>query len=170
MTSWTEESSLSRVEIFGQMHGTYLFAQGRDGLYIIDQHAAQERVSTRSIVKALAMLTRASSNPSAPYLWIPADDALRLNRKECRLEEVGVFQRVYGKINLSCVNNLFGWQKKNQASMNVRHAPFDQGGFIKKYRAKLKPSWCPVSGLIKANQIGRYQTAFFINLLTWQSL
>lgn len=36
------------------------------------------------------------------------------------LEEVGVFQRVYGKINLSCVNNLFGWQK-NQASMNVRH-------------------------------------------------
>ena len=29
------------------MHGTYLFAQGRDGLYIIDQHAAQERVKYR---------------------------------------------------------------------------------------------------------------------------
>ncbi|BBE41354.1 DNA mismatch repair protein MutL (plasmid) [Streptococcus dysgalactiae] len=32
------------MDYFGQMHGTYLFAQGKDGLFIIDQHAAQERV------------------------------------------------------------------------------------------------------------------------------
>lgn len=29
----------------GQMHGTYIFAQNEDGLYIIDQHAAQERIN-----------------------------------------------------------------------------------------------------------------------------
>src|SRR5699024_9131147 len=41
----TEESStFPELDYFGQMHGTYLFAQGTDGLYIIDQHAAQERV------------------------------------------------------------------------------------------------------------------------------
>ena len=28
----------------GQMHGTYIFAQNEQGLYIIDQHAAQERI------------------------------------------------------------------------------------------------------------------------------
>lgn len=28
----------------GQMHGTYIFAQNERGLYIIDQHAAQERI------------------------------------------------------------------------------------------------------------------------------
>ncbi|MFC7392626.1 DNA mismatch repair endonuclease MutL [Scopulibacillus cellulosilyticus] len=28
----------------GQMHGTYIFAQNEEGLYIIDQHAAQERI------------------------------------------------------------------------------------------------------------------------------
>ncbi len=33
-----------QLEYFGQMHGTYLFAQSQDGLYIIDQHAAQERI------------------------------------------------------------------------------------------------------------------------------
>ena len=41
----TEESStFPELDYFGQMHGTYLFAQGTDGLYIIDQHAGQERV------------------------------------------------------------------------------------------------------------------------------
>lgn len=33
-----------QLEYFGQMHGTYLFAQSKEGLYIIDQHAAQERI------------------------------------------------------------------------------------------------------------------------------
>ena len=39
-----EHSTFPELEYFGQMHGTYLFAQGNGGLYIIDQHAAQERV------------------------------------------------------------------------------------------------------------------------------
>lgn len=39
-----EQSLLPELDYFGQMHGTYLFAQGREGLYIVDQHAAQERV------------------------------------------------------------------------------------------------------------------------------
>ena len=39
-----EASTFPELEYFGQMHGTYLFAQGNGGLYIIDQHAAQERV------------------------------------------------------------------------------------------------------------------------------
>ena len=38
-----ETSTFPELEFFGQMHGTYLFAQGQGGLYIIDQHAAQER-------------------------------------------------------------------------------------------------------------------------------
>ncbi len=29
---------------FGQMHGTYLFAQNEKGFHMIDQHAAQERI------------------------------------------------------------------------------------------------------------------------------
>ena len=29
----------------GQMHGTYIFAQNDKGLYMIDQHAAQERIN-----------------------------------------------------------------------------------------------------------------------------
>src|SRR5699024_11539727 len=32
------------LEYIGQMHGTYLLTQNEEGLFIIDQHAAQERI------------------------------------------------------------------------------------------------------------------------------
>ena len=32
------------LEVVGQIHGTYIVAQMEDGFYLIDQHAAQERV------------------------------------------------------------------------------------------------------------------------------
>ncbi|MEG0381411.1 MAG: DNA mismatch repair endonuclease MutL, partial [Kurthia sp.] len=33
-----------QLEIVGQIHGTYIVAQMEDGFYLIDQHAAQERI------------------------------------------------------------------------------------------------------------------------------
>lgn len=39
-----ETTKLPRLEYIGQLMGTYLLAQNDDGLYIIDQHAAAERI------------------------------------------------------------------------------------------------------------------------------
>jgi DNA mismatch repair protein MutL len=36
---------MPKLHPIGQMHGTYIFAENEDGLYIIDQHAAQERIN-----------------------------------------------------------------------------------------------------------------------------
>ena len=39
------------LEVVGQIHGTYIVAQMEDGFYLIDQHAAQERIKYEFFVK-----------------------------------------------------------------------------------------------------------------------
>ena len=92
-----EASSFPELEFFGQMHGTYLFAQGRDGLYIIDQHAAQERVKYEEYRESIGNVDQSQQQLLVPYIFeFPADDALRLRERMALLEEVGVFLAEYG--------------------------------------------------------------------------
>ena len=92
-----ESSSFPELEFFGQMHGTYLFAQGRDGLYIIDQHAAQERVKYEEYRESIGNVDQSQQQLLVPYIFeFPADDALRLKERMPLLEEVGVFLSEYG--------------------------------------------------------------------------
>ena len=80
------------------MHGTYLFAQGRDGLYIIDQHAAQERVKYEEYRESIGNVDQSQQQLLVPYIFeFPADDALRLKGRMPLLEEVGVFLAEYGE-------------------------------------------------------------------------
>ena len=93
-----ESSSFPELEFFGQMHGTYLFAQGRDGLYIIDQHAAQERVKYEEYRESIGDVDQSQQQLLVPYIFeFPADDALRLKERMTHLEEVGVFLAEYGE-------------------------------------------------------------------------
>ena len=52
----SEEIREERVPVMypiGQMHGTYILAQNENGLYIIDQHAAQERIKSFKLMLML---------------------------------------------------------------------------------------------------------------------
>lgn len=44
---------LPKMEFIGQLYGTYILAQGDDNFYIIDQHAAAERVNYERIINEL---------------------------------------------------------------------------------------------------------------------
>jgi DNA mismatch repair protein MutL len=43
-TTTTEEQALQRHMIIGQLHKTYIMLEHPDGLYVVDQHAAHERI------------------------------------------------------------------------------------------------------------------------------
>lgn len=86
-----------QLDYFGQMHGTYLFAQSSDGLYIVDQHAAQERIKYEYFREKIGDVTADLQELLVPFvLDYPADDALKLQEKTETLQEVGIYLESFG--------------------------------------------------------------------------
>lgn len=73
----------------GQIHHTYIIAQGRDGFYVIDQHVAHERVLYEEIMATF----RASGLPSQ-ILLIPLTLELTLKEVQVIQENEELFNRL----------------------------------------------------------------------------
>ncbi|MBF0818150.1 DNA mismatch repair endonuclease MutL [Streptococcus acidominimus] len=137
-----EESSMfPELEYFGQMHGTYLFAQGKSGLYIIDQHAAQERVKYEEYRDSIGNVDSSSQQLLVPYIFdFPANDALSLKQKLDALYQVGVNLEEYG-VNQFILREHPIWMKEDE----IESAVYEMCDMllltdevsIKRYRAEL---------------------------------
>lgn len=85
------------LEYFGQMHGTYLFAQSQEGLYIIDQHAAQERIKYEYFRQKIGEVGDDLQELLVPIvLDYPNSDALKLKEQSDALKEVGIHLEEFG--------------------------------------------------------------------------
>lgn len=85
------------LEYFGQMHGTYLFAQSKDGLYIVDQHAAQERIKYEYFREKIGEVSDDLQELLVPFvLDYPNNDAIKLKEKTELLQEVGIYLEEFG--------------------------------------------------------------------------
>lgn len=87
------------LEVVGQIHGTYIVAQMEDGFYLIDQHAAQERIKYEFFREKVGQV-----DPNERQaLLLPltfhyaADEALILRENKHELEAVGVFLEEFGQ-------------------------------------------------------------------------
>ncbi|GFH40660.1 DNA mismatch repair endonuclease MutL [Pseudolactococcus insecticola] len=91
-------ATFPELEFLAQMHGTYLLCQAPDGLYIVDQHAAQERVKYEYYRDKVGQVSYAQQQLLAPIIIsLPQNDFLTVNEKKEQLEEAGVFLDVYGE-------------------------------------------------------------------------
>lgn len=85
------------LEYFGQMHGTYLFAQSQDGLYIVDQHAAQERIKYEYFREKIGDVTNDLQELLVPFvLDYPNSDAIKLKEQLSLLQDVGIYLEEFG--------------------------------------------------------------------------
>jgi len=66
----------------GQLHGTYIVAQNEDGLYLIDQHAAHERINYEHYYELFGQPEQASQELIVPITleFTPSDASTLLQR------------------------------------------------------------------------------------------
>ncbi|MBB5356114.1 DNA mismatch repair protein MutL [Anoxybacillus mongoliensis] len=81
----------------GQMHGTYILAQNENGLYIIDQHAAQERIKYEYFREKLASVTNELQPLLIPLtLTYSSSEYLLIESYRDQLAACGVFLEPFG--------------------------------------------------------------------------
>lgn len=86
-----------QLEYFGQMHGTYLFAQSHEGLYIVDQHAAQERIKYEYFREKIGEVTDDQQELLVPIvLDYPNSDALKVKEQMDLLAQAGIQLEEFG--------------------------------------------------------------------------
>ena len=140
-TAAYDELDHPELEYFGQMHGTYLFAQGNGGLYIIDQHAAQERVKYEEYRESIGDVDGSQQQLLVPYIFeFPTDDLIRLQQRKHLLEEVGVYLEEYGANQLILREHPI-WMKEEEIESGIYEMCdmllLTKEVSIKKYRAEL---------------------------------
>jgi DNA mismatch repair protein MutL len=81
----------------GQVHGTYIVAQNDEGMYLIDQHAAQERIFYEYFMAKLAEESVASQILLFPHtVECTAAEAARLEKKLPLLNSLGLEVESFG--------------------------------------------------------------------------
>ncbi|MFJ8412604.1 DNA mismatch repair endonuclease MutL [Bacillus paramycoides] len=81
----------------GQMHGTYIFAQNDKGLYMIDQHAAQERINYEYFRDKVGRVTQEVQELLVPYrIDLSLTEFLRVEEQLEELKKVGLFLEQFG--------------------------------------------------------------------------
>jgi DNA mismatch repair protein MutL len=114
-----EEDSAAQIESrvpplypIGQMHGTYIFAQNENGLYIIDQHAAQERLKYEYFREKVGRVESELQDMLVPLTFeYSTDEYVKIMEYKHELEKVGVFLEEFG-INSFIVRSHPQWFPK----------------------------------------------------------
>ena len=92
------ESRIPPLYPIGQMHGTYIIAQNELGLYLIDQHAAQERINYEFFRVKVAEQTPHVQELLTPFtIECTAQEAALIDSNLDKLEAVGVFLDSFGQ-------------------------------------------------------------------------
>ncbi len=104
----------------GQVHGTYIIAENEDGMFILDQHAAHERVNYEMIKKKFA-----EEVPTFTDMLVPLQIELTTSDFEAFMENKSVLENLGFKIEEFGINTIQFkthpvWLTKNFEGDNLR--------------------------------------------------
>lgn len=115
-----ETQAFPQLDYIGQMHGTYLFAQNEEGLTIIDQHAAQERIKYEYYREVIDQTGTASQELLVPIvLDYPSNEAMVIRENKDKLESAGINIEEFGQ-NSFRVRQHPTWIKAGQEESTIK--------------------------------------------------
>lgn len=113
-------SGFPSLEYIGQMHGTFLFAQSSEGFYLIDQHAAQERVKYEYYRKEIGQVGTDKQRMLVPItINYSVADMLKIADKEAELEAIGLTLEPFGPTTV-IVREHPTWFEKGQETKTIK--------------------------------------------------
>lgn len=119
-----EKSTATRqfptLKYIGQLHGTYLLTEAADGFYILDQHAAQERVKYEYYREEIGKVTDAQQTMLVPLiLTFTASEALKVEENLEKLQALGIHLEDFGQ-NTYIVHEHPAWIPKGQEESIIK--------------------------------------------------
>ena len=113
-----EKQKLPYLEIIGQLHGTYIIMQNETGMYLMDQHAAQERIKYEYIYKNI--IKEDDGIPLLiPYTFeFSFDDVITIDEKLSELQSLG-FDIEKSGMNQYTVSRYPSWIKAQNPEEDI---------------------------------------------------
>ncbi len=156
VTSYAEkEDRIKEIYPVGLVHGTYIIGENEDGMYIIDQHAAAERINYERYLQELSQTSSATIALLVPInIELPSNEYIILKEHLDILADLNIEVEEFG-INTFVVRSHPIWLPKDYEDQAIRKIidiiinkeAFDHEKFIEKVAITLA---CKLS--IKANQ------------------
>ena len=108
-----EKTEFRNLRYIGQYNKTYLLLEKDDTLYLIDQHAAMERVKYEETISKLEKETKEFVDLLVPIkLELSISELNLLNKKEDELTKLGISYELFGN-NTILVRTIPSWISKN---------------------------------------------------------
>ncbi|MEB5759868.1 DNA mismatch repair endonuclease MutL [Mammaliicoccus sciuri] len=93
----SEAPRVPYMEVVGQVHGTYIVAQNDTGMFMIDQHAAQERIKYEFFKEKIGEVTNETQSLLLPLTFnFSKDEHMIIEKYLQSLAEAGVFLEPIG--------------------------------------------------------------------------
>lgn len=149
----------------GIVYKTYIIAEGEDGMYIIDQHAAAERINYEKVLKEITKENQIILDLLVPIkIELPSNEYLILKQKIETLKDMGFSIEDFGG-NTIIIRSHPNWIKEGYEEEDIRkvidlvisNEKFDLEKFVWKFSATQA---CRMS--IKANDYINYDDQVFL--------
>ena len=113
-----ELPAFPELSLIGQHHGTYLIAQNEQGLYLIDQHAAHERVNYEYYYEKFGHPADASQELLLPItLEFTPSDGAKLQERLHWFEQAGVILEHFGGSTFRVVAHPYWFPQGEEAEI-----------------------------------------------------